>query len=265
MNVYIKLVESYLSNLKQKNKQYSFRRFIIGLLTGWIGETTNFDHRETNHASSTNLYLTIRIHFHRLPSLFQKVIEHVVLQLLNNDNVVNNSNSGEHYYIDHLSAHEHVYLVLGLLKEAFYLASSHFNSTSFTSKELELDVNSQSIVSTQESSKSFDPAIEVTSLDRLQLGCTYNLRGVCNSKSRIQFSNKRYFQFDLCDESGSVKVQCSAALVDLLFNVVEDGKVYLIRDASLSEYKSGKLWKKRVEIERQDQISKIKVFCFQLF
>jgi len=123
VNVYIKLVESYLSNLKQKNKQYSFRRFIIGLLTGWIGETTNFDHRETNHASSTNLYLTIRIHFHRLPSLFQKVIEHVVLQLLNNDNVVNNSNSGEHYYIDHLSAHEHVYLVLGLLKKAFYLFS----------------------------------------------------------------------------------------------------------------------------------------------
>ena len=260
-NVYLKLDKSYLFWCKTSNKTFSFRRFLISLITGYIGETSDFSLREQGHNSSTMLYLTVRIQLFRLPNATRKVIENVVIKLLNPNNLANNNESGESYFIEDFSPEEHVFFVLDLLKSCFLSTKSFIEHNELRLRALELDANSQTLPVSQDSSKSIDQLVQLTSISDLRDSSSFNLKGKCKSKTRMQFANggKEYFQFDLLDETGSVKVQCSNELANELFDKVQDEKIYLIRNAKLIHYGRSDNPKSRIELKNAVQICKVKV------
>lgn len=259
---YLKIQRSFLRQLKTTGKEFNIRRFIIGLITGYVGENDvgRSKKRQDAHNSSQNLYLTLHVKVEGLDLKARFVIERIIISLLNVKNTQefgNNKCNGSGYSFDNLSAIEHVYFGLHVIKSAYEFTLDHFNLESFETSYDLLDISSQEIPPlTQDTTiDTSDTAIE--SISNLVLGKIVNIRGLCVSKSTKRRSvSNWYFQFELSDDSGRVKIQCTGDVCEALYNLIDIDDFYLIRDAKLINYLSNNIKKERIEINNTDQLIK---------
>ena len=263
--VYLKFEKGFLKRLQDEQKNLTLSRLIISLLNGDIGETSNFDVRETAHRSSRHLCITLPIVFFGIPPISRKVFERLFFKLLDIDNFANTKmEAGTNYVFENLTPCEHVYLLLGLLKRVFEEMNNFYTTTDIKLFYDELILNSQDIVLSQSSSVSLDPEYQITAISAVHgNNSNLNVKGLCQNKSRFRCqsgknqSGRSWFSFDLVDKDES-SILVRSDREDCYDKIVND-QYYLLTSVNSNIYRSSGIEKLKIQIDDLNKIQHIKV------
>lgn len=152
-SVYFKLDKRFLLGVQRRQKRFSFRRFVIGLLLGYFGQTIKSKGREKSHAASRRYYVTIKVPVTYPNRDSVKFIEYVIIKMLNIRNFQSNQLNGTNFFVQGFEPIEHLYVGLHYLKVGYKLANIYLDSTDLSKEpdDENFDINTQSIKSSQAS------------------------------------------------------------------------------------------------------------------
>ena len=114
--------------MQQEQKELTFICFIIGLITGYIGETSDIIARDTSHNPSRNLFITIKVNFLNMSDKIHKAVENIVLRLINFLNCSANEKGGKGFYLERLNDHDHIYFAFDIFKKVHEYLLDYFNN-----------------------------------------------------------------------------------------------------------------------------------------
>lgn len=262
---YIKIQKAYLKKLQDQNEDFDFKRFLIGLICGYCGECDrdNSSQRQKNHYSSCSVYQTVFIELRHDSNLIGKIVENIVIKLLNIQNLRehgNNKVSGTSYVFDFLSPAEHVQLGLLIVREGHLFFRELFSSPIVLSYDL-LSLNSEDVPAPQPESLVEIGNLKITAISKLSASVVANVAGYCKSKIRkTTRRNVLFFYFMLSDGESEIKVHCPREVCDELFDLVAEGEFYLLQKVKPEQYNSSNnVLTMRIVIKESNAIQKSRV------
>ena len=244
--VYFKIQKCYLKDVQNESKKFTFRRFLIGLLTGYIGETSgeNCFNRHQHHNSSSALYVTVFCVLNHSSREASEVIECILVKLLNIENLKqwgNNRKPGNSYTFDCLTAIDHVHLGLSILDEAHRFFKQLLVDKPIVLSFNLLDVDSQEVPASQPERLADLNGLQITPISELEVCVVATVTGFCKEKTRPRSTGSvTYFNFTIFDGKSEVLVQCRNEACEPLYYVIAEGSYYLLPKVELETYRSTK-------------------------